>query len=230
MSKITRNLLMAFALLCAIVLVVFCFELFIINGKNKGDEDTAAVSSSSGADPDGSAQQSHEPGDTENGLPGGGGKPGSGGASPPQSTAPAGARQVRPISGDLQLVFYVDAELFNYSELNDGYLYEHTGGANTTLEISLVHLPQGLDSRAAVFLDGFVGAGGTVVGGVESVRRSSLNGVHVSGEIDGELYEAWICAFPNQNEWGYAFLLHYRTDEQKNALYDILDWMSIEPI
>lgn len=227
MSKISKNLLVAFTVLCVIVLVVFCVELFALN--KPADDDSAAASLSEGAGEGDSAdsQQTQtggsEPGDGDisgNEDHTGNGSTPSGPAGPPEGTL----RRI-PMLGDMTLFLYVDEDLFKETEMQDSYMYTYAGEGTATLEIPLVFMQFGIDSFAETFLDGYIDTGRTSVGNEGMVGRSSISGVFVYGEIDGEKYEAWIHSFSDVglDDMGVAFVLHYRSDEQKDALYSILD-------
>lgn len=226
MSRISKNLLIAFALVSAIVLIVFCFQLILLN-RDSGDGDGQSISSPANTgdgEEDGDGDGKKTP---DKNQPGADGQPTDGGELSEPTETPTGTRLTRQVSGDLNLVLYVDESLFEEHMLNDGYMYEYTSGGTATLEVALVHLPMGVEARARDYLDGYTGAGGTVVVGEERVGRSRITGIHLTGAADDELYEAWLYSSTDDDEWGVAFVLHYRNDLQKAAIYEILDSMEL---
>ena len=234
MGKMLKNLLIVLALVCMIVLVVFCVELFMLNrGGNSGGDDaisSPAGNSAGGGEGEGQAAPGTNPPSGE-GASDDAGRAGGESPSPGRQTeAPSGTRYEHLMPpGDSLLILYADDETFEYIELNDGYLYEYTGGGTASLEVSMVHMPLGIDARAGDYLDGYVGSGGTITGRETPIGRSSLEGVYVHGEIDGEKYEAWIHSFAEVGieDMGVAFIIHYRNDGQKNALNNILDTLTL---
>ena len=235
MNKMLKNAIAIFAAICAIVLIIFCIELYVLN--REPDDGGGTGSSLSGDAGNGDEKGKDGANDTSETQPANGmARPGDdndGQASQPPATPtspPTGKQHTRLVSESEQLVFYVDEDIFDYTELNDGYLYEYTGGGEATLEISFAFIKYGPEELAEGFLDGFVGAGGTTVEGTGQIGLSSLRGVHATGEKDGENYEAWIYSFAEGDELGVSFTLHYKSVEQKNALYAMFDHMSLVPV
>ena len=107
------------------------------------------------------------------------------------------------------------------------YVEEGADAEEATLEIRLVNLAYGADAHAETFLEAFLDGNESHVGGLASVRRSSLSGVFVSGVAGDETYEAWIHSLDDEDDMGVAFVIRYRNDDQKYALYGILDTMNI---
>lgn len=233
MGKISKNLIVAFAVLCAIVLIVFCVELIALNRTGGDGGAAASMSGGPGEGETNDADGQRTPPDTNN--PGGAGPAGSnsqsGNTNTPTGPAapPAGTRFPLLMPGDMVLTIYADEDKFKYTELDLAWLYEYKGNSTASLLICLDYMPRGVEEFAKNYLDGYVGNGGTSVDGEDPIGRSSLNGVFVSGEKDGENYEAWIYNFPAKdiNDMGVLFVLHYRSDEQKNALYTLLDTLEL---
>ena len=231
MSKWLKNAIVIFSAICVIVLVIFCIELFILNRDSDDEGNTGptisqpAVGGGEGSDgqkasPDKQpAKGDDQPGNGTNDQP----------TQPPPS--PTGKRRDLPMPGDRNLVLYADDGKFIYSELELSWLFEYMGNEAVTLEVCYVHLPLGVDARAKECLDGYVGSGKTSVGETGQIGRSDIVGQFVSGEIDGEKYEAWIYRFTEAgiDDMGVEFVLHYRVDGQREALYTIIDSMSLIP-
>jgi hypothetical protein len=227
MSNISKNLLLALTLLCVIVLIIFCVELFLINrGTEPGGQSPAAA-----VDP---PTEENEPDPTTEDPPGGdvngngnqGGTgdngPGDGAPRPP----PQGERHELPITEDMKLVVYAREELFDYAENELDWWFIYTGGI-ATLEISFAVIsPHGVAADAETFLNNYTGGDDSVFGGEEQIKGSSLRGYYVSANVDGEIYEAWIHSLPN-SDFALIFVINFENDQQKEALYEVLGTIDI---
>jgi len=234
MSKILKNVLVVFALLCIIVLIVFCVSLFSLNKGNGGGSETGPSVSGSppvetGNSPGAKPTATGTPSPTNSGSPGDAGQSADISQTPSPSSTPAGKRYDLLMPDNMTLTLYAKEQSFKYFELQDGYIFTYTGGGTASLEVSLVYLPQGMDTLVKDFLDNYLNGQKTSVGEEGSIGNSTLSGVFVSGDSDGEIYEAWIHHFTNSdiNDMGVAFILHYRDDAQKSALYSILDTLDL---
>ena len=224
MSKTVKNSLIIFTLVCAVALVVFTVELFIIN-RNSGD----------GTQRD-SSMSDNEPGELEEPINTSRPSQEDGSLSSPDvdntadgaTAPPSGTRYDMQMTADDTLVWYADDELFDYVRMDSGVIFMYSGDGNATLEILLVHIPYGADARAETFLDGYLDGNESNVGGLAVIRRSPLSGVFVSGVKDGETFEAWIYTIEeDEHDRGIAFVVRYSNDEQRNALFAILDTVDI---
>lgn len=232
MSKMLRNGIVVFAAICAVVLVIFCIELFVLNRNPDDGAGNEPSLSESAANSGGESSGGQENPPDKQQEPGkGAGQTGNGAKDQPTQPPPppTGTRKERLVSADTKLVLYIDEDVFDESEQNEGYLYKYKGVGTATLEITIAYIQFDAGSFAGSFLDGYVGPGGTSAGETSYIGRSPLEGIHVSGELDGEKYEAWVYSFPDADDWGVSFTLHYRSDEQRDALYTILDSMSMIP-
>jgi len=132
------------------------------------------------------------------------------------------------VSSDRMLVWHVDEELFEYTHMDSGVMFTYADNEGASLEICPAHIPYGAEERAETFLDGYLEGNESFVGGIGPIRNSELTGVFVSGVKDGETFEAWIYDIEDDlGDMGVAFIIRYWNDEQKNALYDILDSISV---
>ena len=121
---------------------------------------------------------------------------------------------------------YVDEELFEQDdEMEAAIKFTYSDGENASLLIHFESLPQGADIRAQSFLDGYLDGNESHIGGLSQIKRSPLSGVFVTGVNDGETFEAWIHVV--SDDIGMAFVIRYRNNEQKNALYALLDTLNI---
>ena len=233
MGKMLKNLLIVLSLVCAIMLIVFCVQLFMINRESGNDGETLQFSGSPGNDGEDDNDDRRTSSDDERSgdadLTGNKDRPEE--QSPPTgaATPPTGRPYEILMPGNLLLILYADENQFEYSEHEDSYRFRYTGEGTATLEIPLLYMQFGLELFVLDYLDGFVGSGGTSVGNEGTIGRSSVDGIFVSGSLDGENYEAWIHSFSDigLTDMGIAFELHYRSDEQKTALYTILDTLEL---
>lgn len=256
MNKILKNLLVVFAAICAIVLVVFCIELIILNrepdsggnspqslseGNGEGNGEGSGVGNGVGSGKEGGDGESGQQSGSGKASPGsanqtgGGAGPGSANTNPNAAgepvIPPTASRFSLLMPGGLVLVIYVDEADFEFSEHVDSYRFSYTSGGTAALEVLLASMPRGLDSFAETFLDGYVGSGGSTVGGEGPIGRSAVNGVFVSGEQNGEKHEAWIhsLSYVGLSDFSIVFDIRYRNEEQRDALYAIIGTMSLVP-
>ena len=224
MSKAVKNLLLVFTLVCLIVLVVFTVELFLLN-RNGGDVGEVGPQLSAGVSDDAAtAPESPPPSPPDNTT-----EP-TNTEEPPTETPvrPVGRRYDMLVSSDRMLVWHVDEELFEYTHMDSGVMFTYADDEGASLEICPAHIPYGAEERAETFLDGYLEGNESFVGGIGPIRNSELTGVFVSGVKDGETFEAWIYDIEDDlGDMGVAFIIRYWNDEQKNALYDILDSISV---
>ena len=242
MNKTVKNIILVFTLVCLIVLVVFVIELFV---QNRGTEDSggAAAAPASGAPASTGGSNARPPA-----SPAGNG-PSSGESSSGQPEAPAkpaGKRYELPYSAYKTLFIYVDEELFKHIEMDSGDMFvyigedpeegagEDSGEGKASLEICPVPIPDGAEACAETFLDGYLEGNESFVSGTSQIKQSALSGIFVSGVKDGETFEAWIHdTADGSGGKGIAFVLRYSDNEQKSALYAILDTLelfSVEPL
>ena len=229
MSKMIKNFLIVLSLVFTIVLVVFCIELFMLN-RRPGDSGDEMLSQHAGNGDDegaGAAEPQSPPGTA---AAAGAGAPVETSRPPEQPPPRTGTRHELLMPGDLLLVLYVQEELFQYTELELAWMFTYTGEGAASLEICYAHMPLGVNALAEHYLDNYVGEDRTLVGNKGPIGRSALDGVFMSGDIDGENYEAWIHAFTiaDLEDMGVSFVIHYRDNEQKEAIYSILDTLDID--
>jgi len=233
MNKTLKNMLVVLVLLCVIVLIVFCVELFTLNKGNGDGAETGQPSSGSPAaetsgSPDAAQTKPATAPSTATGSPADSAQPTDASQTTTPTAPPEGKRYDLLMPDNMVLTLYAKEELFTYSELQD-YFFTYTGGGTASLDVSLVYMPQGMDTFVKDFLDNYLNGKKTSVGDEGPISHSSLSGVFVYGDSDGETYEAWIHNFTNPDitDMGVAFILHYRDDAQKSALYAILDTLDL---
>ena len=230
MSKTVKNLLIVFTLLCAIVLVVFTIELFLINqGTGDSRENSPALPEET------PGEIEAPPGEQPPSTTGEGSAFWQTETQQPQqpSGQPTGKRYELLYSPTKNLIVYADEVLFEHdSQMEMADMFTYIDGENASLLIRFTSLPQGAEKCAESILDGYLEENESTVGGLGPIKQSSLNGVFVSGVKDGETFEAWIHSIPDSdsnisNDIGMAFIIRYRDNEQKSALYTILDTLAL---
>jgi len=235
LSKIVKNLILAFTVLCGVFLIVFSIELVLLNG-DAGDEGAGQPPPAEA--PDGSADSAPGPG-TDGSEPGEATDPGGdagangddgqqGGARP----APTGMRHEIPVAIDMTLVVYADRELFDqvFFESEDILrAFTYQGGGYAALRIDAQLMQDGVEEFAKDYLYNDFGVEASVVGREDYIGLSELRGVTITGAEDGTYYEAWVYGFtdPGLEGQGLTFVISYENSAQKNALYDILDTLEI---
>jgi hypothetical protein len=221
-----KNLLLAFTLVCIIVLIVFSIELIVVNRKT-GDNKTNGPSVSGNAS-DGTEKPTDKP-------PADGGSTATGN-NPNQSTGPSTPPTGKPytmrISSRDMIALHAEEELFEYAQMSDRYVFTYTDGETAMLEVRPIHIPLGAAKRAETILDSYLGGNEPQLGGAGPIKDSSLSGEYVSGVKDGETSEAWIYTMQDDPDndfidMGVAFIISYSNNEQKNALYDVLDTLTL---
>jgi len=210
------------------VLIVFTIELILLNRSVDDGDSEPALSGSAPDNADGNGDtetaDASPPGTANNGGPG------TSAEAPP---TPTGTMHVRLMPNDMDLVFYVDANLFEHTltEQEDIIdVFSLRGDGTATLDIRFVFMPQGINSYADNFLEVDFGAQVSASQGEESIRRSPLRGVFASGTMNDTTYEAWIYRFadPELENLGLAFIINFQNETQRNALYAVLDSLEIE--
>jgi len=233
MNKTVKNLLLVFTLICAIVLIVFIIELFIVNrDSDDGGESVLSASDITPAETEKSPEM--QPLALASNSPSSANK-----ENLPQesTTRPAGKRYDLLYTHTESLVLYADEELFDYNaELEMAAMFSYKDDDTASLLICFDTYPQGAEKRAETFLDGYLDGNESFVSGMGPIRHSSLTGVFVSGVNNGETFEAWIHSIPgndsdvsndDNDDIGLEFVIRYKDNEQKNALYAILDTLEI---
>ena len=226
MNKIVKNLVLAFTIICALVLVVFCIELIIINSGSDNLEEETVLSN---GDPDGDAPEEQEiPNDVP---PGSEGLPSDGNQQGEPNTQPKGKEfELEMLVEEMVLALLADEEMFEYAEVETGWEFRYTGAGNALLRINLDYIPpQGARSIAQALLDPYVEDIEPTIGGVRQIRGSSLRGIYVAAEKDGETFEAWLHGPLGSGVSGHAvaFIINYQNDTQKDALSAILDTLDM---
>ncbi|MDR0490723.1 MAG: hypothetical protein LBH28_05710 [Oscillospiraceae bacterium] len=236
MNKTVKNLILIFTLLCIIVLVVFSVELILVNRDTGGKAREPAVSGNvSGNAPSGTGEsdggQASSP-DDGNATSGGAGD-----SSANKPAQPTGEQYKLIYSNSETLVLYADEELFEHThtEISGKDTFKYLDGGNATLEIYQVAIPLGADKRAETCINDYMDGKESSIIGMGPIKHSLLEGVYVVGVNEGETIEAWIHSIPDDTEETYddvglAVVVKHSNNEQKNALYAILDTLDLIPL
>ena len=239
MSKTIKNIVLVFTLICAVALVVFCVELFLINR----DDAEPAVPDQGAAAPNGG------PGETQNGngpaLNGGGsqqngeengeqissGPPDNPGRQDNPQQPSEGEQYNLPISNvsRVDLVLFADEELFDYEEF-EGFSWQFTysGDDSAALEIAFAFIrPQDEEGYISAFLYNYLDGGESTAPVERNVGNSLIEGMFITGINAGTTYEAWIRSLSDMGEENMllVFVVKYQNEAQKLAIYNILDSM-----
>jgi len=231
MTRTVKNIVMAFTLLCAIFLVIFVVELILVNRDTGEDYNGSAIFNGQ------AVTNGAENGEEPNG-PDELGEPAAIGLGDELIIIPGeGTRfEIEMLDTGLTLVLYVDEGVFDFrpedGEVERYWWFYYRADDSITdrvaLEVAIDFItpPDGIDGLASRFLDGYLEGADSIVRGERDIRNSSLRGVEVAGEReDGRIYEAWIHRLVERSahELAVVFVIRYDTDEQRDALYSILD-------
>lgn len=234
MSKIVKNGIIAFTMLCVVVLVVFLVELLVINSENEeGGEPEPTHTSGTPAN----GGDATDPGQTNSQGTGQQGGESQGTDQDGQNDTrpePEGTRRELAISAGMKLVVYSDDEMFEFSEPESEDIrgeFTFRGSGTAKLEIINIYMPQGVSAFATSFLSVNYEVDGSVNHGEQPIGKSHLSGLEVAGEKDGITYEAWILVFPDAEieGTGLAIVASYQTSNEMNELnlYEIMDSLDI---
>jgi len=232
MTKTLKNILMLFTLICAIFLVVFCVELILVNRDNDATVGSA-ISDARTTENDETDTELSEDDPENNGEEDFGWEQFNETIVPrEQVTLSTGQRFALPMLEEQQtLIIFVDEYNFNYFEEEIGWWFEYTGEGNASLEITfdLISPPGGINVLAERVLYGYLDGGNSTVLGERRIGESELRGVHAVGENEGITHEAWVHSITGSNDEGLAlvFIISYQNDEQRAALNEILDTMTM---
>jgi len=225
MSKTQKKILVGFTIMCALVCFVFVVQLVALNRKGDDLTDTSLSASED------HSRNTDEPADNNDGNIAGSG-------DQPIQTAfmPTGKRYELPYTVAQNLVLYADDELFAHdSQLEMAEKFTYADGDEASLLIHFISFPLGVQSEAETFLDGYLEGNQSFVHGLVPIRWSSLTGVYVTGVKGNETFEVWLHSIPDgdadaSNDIGMAFVIRYMSNEQKNALFTILDSIELETV
>jgi hypothetical protein len=237
MSKVTKNVVMVFTLVCVVVLVIFCVELFLLNRDNGDRRPDATISNNEteAPSPDGDLQIADDPSqdlvpdeiEPETDPPEDTEEPDSA-VTPPENARP----HVFLLSADVaELVFYIDTTVFETENLGESWLFSYLHGEDAWLEIGFVfvHPEDGARELAQNFLHNYLEGDYSTFEGERTIGNSSVRGVFVTGENEGETFEAWLRDLADLGAGSLALVVVVRhsTEEERDALYRVLDTMSI---
>lgn len=230
MSRTLKKLLVVFTLLCIVVVLVFAAELVYLN-RDGGDADAKAPPAESpGAQetlPSVPPSETGSPQPTDTESPGV--------ESPPEETASSQENPAEDIlytlamTDEVSLTLYAGEDKFDYHLVDEGYLFVFKEGV-ATLEVLLDFLPRGAAARAVGYLDNYPGVGESTIETEREIGKSSLIGAYVTAMSGESTYAAWIYEIPSEDDHlGILFIIHYRDEAQRGALYKLLDSIELIP-
>jgi len=225
-----------FTLVCAGALIVFCVELVALNmdsdkgGAQKQQSPESPPTGDLDEKEDQQAPDSESTGDTE--LPDDTAPPASGSQSGEQSQPPVVKQHELPMHDDAhRLILSASEGLFDHFEVEDGWEFIYKADAEVKLQIvsDLITPPGGLSALVETLLRPYLNGGDSMVAGERQIANSSVRGIYVYGDNNGESYEAWVFELVVEDNNGKAvdFIINYRNEEQKEALYTILDTLEM---
>ena len=229
MSKTIKNVLLGFTLLCVIILIIFTVELIVLNRNSGAAGNSGNRSISSGiSTPSGASAVADGIDQALQSSAGSDSTPDQNESSPGASSAQSTGKRYKLLYSVAEsLILYADEELFEYDDTNGSdSVFTYTGGGDASLRVSFEGIPLGVEKCAESLLDKYLDGNESSVGDMGQILHSSLSGVFVTGVNDGETFEAWVNGIAD-NDIGVAFVIRYHTDEQKNALYAVLDTLSL---
>lgn len=231
MNKNVKTLLVIFTLICIVVVIVFAAELILLNRKT---DDGAEVKTSTAGDRDAENENATETPPTDSPPPT---ETNHLEESPPAEDSTSAPEQdsgdrlfTLAMTDSVSLELYANEELFEYHMMDLGYMFTYKGGGSASLEILLDYLPHGAAQRAVGFLDNYTGGAESLIEEERGVGDSPISGVYVTAMSSDTTYAAWICDIPGENDaLGILLIIHYRDENQKDALYKLLDTTEIVP-
>ncbi|MCL2628094.1 MAG: hypothetical protein FWD44_05265 [Oscillospiraceae bacterium] len=222
MSNITKNLFLALTFLCVIALVVFCIQLIVINSGVEPRQPDEIISGD--GPPDG--QGNENPGGSES--PGGSENPGGGDNEPPTTRPPPqGERREIMLDANNTLVIYARTETFGFTNNDLDWKFNYTGGGNAGLEIRFELLSLNINVDAEMMLNRHTNSTGAEYRGEQSIQGSPVRGYFVTLNEAGVTYEAWLHQLEG-SDLAVAFIINYSTNEQRDALYEVLSSIDID--
>ena len=241
MSKVVKNLLFAFTIICAFALAIFLIQLLVLNsgsGESSGENPSPSAPLTTGnGSPSPSAPTNTGSARPETASPSGSSNP-SGSQNTEEPRADGTTYEFDMPGGRTKLVLFVEEESegqqFDFIEPdpeNEGELgvLSFKGNGTAALELHFSFLPDGVITYAEESLDRYVGSDGSVVIGDTPVGGSSLRGISVTGTKDRLTYEAWILSFSDIgfDDVGLDIVIYYQNPLQRDALYAIVDSMEM---
>jgi len=212
MGNITKNLLLALALVSVIALVVFCIQLIVLN--RGGDPAGSGATISSGSRGSENSANGDNEGDdegNENDI-----------NNPPPRPPLQGIRRELLVSDTSRLVIYASDELFEFEQVDSIGFFEYTGEGTAFLDIRFVAISQqGIAATAESFLNNYSGSTTSEYSGEETIHSSELSGYRVSTRVGSEMYEAWLLTL-NDSDVSLVLVINYQNDQQRDELYRVL--------
>jgi len=227
MANISKKLFLALSLVCVIAIITFLIQLIIINSGVEPRQPNTTISGDNPPNRDnensGSGEDSGENGD-------GGNSEDNGTAPPTTRPPPQGQRNEVLVDTDKILVLYTRTELFDLIPNEFDWVFSYTGGGIAGLSISFTFVsPQNAAADAEDFLNRHTSGIGADYKGDLFILDTTIRGYHVTTSVGGVTYEAWLHQMAG-SDLALAFVLNYSNNEQRDALYEVLNTISFETI
>ncbi|MCL2408310.1 MAG: hypothetical protein FWC96_01670 [Oscillospiraceae bacterium] len=129
-----------------------------------------------------------------------------------------------PLLDDNYMTLFVPEGVFTQHETDTGAMFTGLDGA--TLEISLVPVGDNIEIFARGFLIPFLDFTDFLTEGLINIASSDVAGYFVMVYNHDEAYEAWIHDLGDG--FGVAVIINYINYTQRDALYDLLDTLTID--
>ena len=233
MSKTLKNIVSVFTLICVIIFLVFCMQLFMLNRNNDSEPNRVISNNNAQTSDDGLEPDDNHDINLNDGI---GPLPNpnddlfqpAAPITPPQNTT----RQSFLLSpGVAELVYYVDLELFERIDQGESLLYKYTADGTAELEISFyfIHPQGGVNALADNFLSNYLDGAEEIIEAEQRIGQSQVRGVFVTGQSNDQTYSAWLRSLADLDVASMALVIfiNYHTDLQRDMLYDILDTLHI---
>ena len=239
MSKMGKNLLIGFTILCVAVFVVFCIELIILNSEkdNSRGEAVSGDSLQETGDPPDATQTSDTADPSGESQPPGSGQPDGDGRQDETRPIPKGRSHTLPMPLSKELVLYADEADFIFSDdlgtEERLAMFTYSDGGESSLEIRFGSVTlEGPDALANDIIGDYPGGVQITRTGDGPILRSSLNAVSYLGKDDDVTYE--ICIHnvieSDTDSLAVVFIIHYRDNSQRDAIYAILETMEMRSL
>ena len=223
MNTTLKRIILIFTFLCMILLIVFCVELILLNRKEEEPEPQPPEPPPAEllpVEPETPPEQPPEEPATPTGMT----EPSSGGPE----TEIAGTRYELELVSDVELILYVDDELFEFEDMEQTWMFNHVDGS-TKFEVSPVYLPQGAAVYANTFLGEYLEGEPYSVRGTRPIGGSQIEGIYATGSSGEKTVSAWVSAIEtvDGDNMGMVVVMTYSDVEGRDAILSALDTMDM---
>jgi len=237
-----KNILITLLLLFTIAAVCSCGELAVdivtasegvptdTDANHTISSDTDKANDDTVTKPESKDTSADAPTDTKDAQSGQPSEGKAAGNEEPQNPSSMPSKYSFPLFNETDLVFHVDDSLFSFFEVEINWMFYYIPDEAAMLEISYVFAaPLIIDELASGLLYNYLDDGEVFTEDNRSIANSPLSGYYAAG-INGETtYEVWLYSISDLTSEGLALAIvtSYQNEDQKKAIYDILDSMEI---